>query len=155
MTIYQKFIDTLLIILALIALLWISQANAETGVSFTTVSHHFQTKEGNNSPKYNDLNLGIGVYWAGQDFGADLVTYVNSFSRNTIALTGSWEPLQWEYVQAGAFLGVASGYEHPYVGGGYLQVRVEKVAVRVIAIPKAGNTKNSATSLTLQGRVSF
>ena len=128
---------------------------SETGLSATTVSHHFNAPQGKNAPQFNDLNPGIGLYWMGKDFGVDALTYRNSYGRNSFALTGSYEPIQFKYLQAGVFAGVASGYEHPYIGGAYAQVKYEKAALRFIVVPKVGETRNAATSVTAQVRVAF
>lgn len=65
--------------------------------------------------------------------------YLNSYDRDTFYAGARWEPLRWEHVKLGVFVGAASGYDTPVVALPMASVEYGRVGINFVAAPTIGN----------------
>ena len=114
---------------------FVTTANAADWMVMSGYSYHFEHRE-----QYRADNPGIG--WERHDEGDWTYAagyYRNSYDRNTFYAGARWEPLQFEHVRLGVFLGAASGYWTPVVALPMASFEVGRVGLNLVVAPTVGH----------------
>lgn len=123
---------------------------AEVWLTLMPYVHHFESRRAGQD--WNSLPNGVGVGLVFERAELEIDAFRNSYGRRSVAASGAWRALKSEYLEAGVFAGVASGYRVPVVGGLYVQAKHGETAVRLLLLPKAGLDTSTAVAVQLRMR---
>jgi hypothetical protein len=125
-----------LAVLAALATLAAHVDAAEASLQVHGLSHHFKR-----DVDYNERNAGAGIRYAfNRDLSVQAGAFNNSHSRTSVYALADWTPIQAGPISAGAFAGIATGYQwRPMAGavtpiiGAILRTDIDRfnVALRV------------------------
>ncbi len=129
--------DTLLasILIAAVCLGWLlfapkASAEADVWLSASVASYHTDR-----SKDYNESNPGIGLEVSKGNHAAGLGTYENSYYQQTVYLTYSYRPMHLGKVSVGGFVGLATGYESPFIGGAVVSYEGKRFGGNLLIVP--------------------
>lgn len=117
---------------------------------------HLASKHGSGVPGqvWQERNPGIAYrYQYSETFAGQLGSYRNSYNRQTVYFNGQYTPLFFGPVHAGSFLGLATGYDKPIVGGFLLDFRQPDFVITLRHLPKLG--RGTASVTTIEAGFSF
>lgn len=98
---------------------------------------------------WNQANLGLGLR-AGLSpaWGVQAGYYRNSYDRDTVYAVGEYTPLAWGAMRAGAFAGLATGYQERDVSAGaglLLRLQGPRASLAVRVMPKVVSAQSGTT----------
>lgn len=100
---------------------------------------------------YQEQNWGAGLRYAfSPAWSVQAGAYRNSYDRTSVYALADWTPIALGPLHAGAFAGVASGYEHGNAAGGLLaRVQGERLSAVLRYAPKV-HPKQSGHTVALE-----
>lgn len=123
---------------------------ADTWVTVSTISHHFNT-----NGRYNERNPGLGLEHGGESLRLAAGGYTNSFNRHSTYWTVVYTPVELVGLRFGVMGGLVNGYpvnHGRYTPGGALMVTGEYrgYGFNLVGIPKIANVTEAIIALQLK-----
>lgn len=109
----------------------------ELWVDFNLHAHHFNRKDVAEQ-NLNEVNPGIGLRFVDGEYHKMIGVYKNSDRKTSAYALMAWTPIGAGSIRIGAFGGVVTGYEKPYLPVAGLTAIVsitKKVNVNLVAVP--------------------